>query len=536
MRAILKINWRKSSLIRLFAVLLAISPLFTWTFLLKNINEDGKKTVTDGQKSQISGDMVGDSWFSVTEDFAKHESKFMRSENDVNNFLWNSPNREHKSAIVYKKKSGPVSRKRRKRSSVLVVQGHVTTTMTTVANLDPKRPIVTAFQNVKTPTTYKTHTLHIRGKFNDFERVKKPLRNSLNALKDGNMEKLERVYNSAVAELDDVTSSERNLIIAAQPRTGSSFLGDALNQHPNVFYLFEPLYVANSPKHSNDASSLKFLEGVLHCKFNSPQYVREIHKFRRFSSKALSSPPLCKTNTHEQSPQSQKSRCTVLTSSNMESTCKLRNYSRTIMKILTPRIPSLKIDSLFPLCNSKYCSILYLVRDPRAIIYSHMKVGFMTLEKIRNITAYKDSRRPLIRLYSTQVCQQIEANVRIFQTLPGHMKRKHKMIRYEDLARDPIQILTRIYKMAGLNMTESTLQWITSHTGEEKTSERDKKNEFSTKRNSKAVIDTWRLEMDPCFVDIVEESCRSVMKLLGYRMVNRSEKLQYDLNVSLSGV
>ena len=31
------------------------------------------------------------------------------------------------------------------------------------------------------------------------------------------------------------------VLIFAQPRTGSSFLGQLFNQHPNVFYLYEPL-------------------------------------------------------------------------------------------------------------------------------------------------------------------------------------------------------------------------------------------------------------------------------------------------------
>ena len=76
--------------------------------------------------------------------------------------------------------------------------------------------------------------------------------------------------------------------------------------------------------------------------------------------------------------------------------------------------------------------------------------------------------------------------------------------------------------------------WIKTHTGEGATNEKEEKNHFSTNRNSKVIVDKWRFDMDSCIVNIIEESCQSLMRLLGYRPVNRSDKIQYDLAVSLS--
>lgn len=87
------------------------------------------------------------------------------------------------------------------------------------------------------------------------------------------------------ARLAELKTSIQRLIIVGQARTGSSFLGDAFNQHPDVFYLFEPLYGVAPPKQPNDPRPMKFLEGMLRCKFEFPQYVQEIEKFRRISSK-----------------------------------------------------------------------------------------------------------------------------------------------------------------------------------------------------------------------------------------------------------
>lgn len=338
--------------------------------------------------------------------------------------------------------------------------------------------------------------------------------------------KLSRLSLIQTARLPDMKTSIHRLIIVGQARTGSSFLGDAFNQHPDVFYLFEPLYGVAPPKLPNDPRPMKFLEGMLRCKFEFPQYIQEIEKFRRISSKALSSPPLCAAKN--QNRNKKKLECVHLNPHNMEFVCK--NYSKTVLKILTARIPNFRVDSLFPLCNSSDCGIIYLVRDPRSLVFSHMKVGFAWDTRKSNTTA----PQPIIRQYSKTICQQIEENVRIFENRPGWMKRRSYMLRYEDLARNPVEILRRVYKMTGLDMQKSSLEWIKAHTGEGATNEKEEKNHFSTNRNSKVVVDKWRIDMDPCIVNIIEENCHSLMRLLGYKPVNRSDKTQYDLAVSLS--
>ena len=385
---------------------------------------------------------------------------------------------------------------------------------TTSAHTTVKATSVTAIRDVRKPLT-------LRGNPSDTDRTRTIIKQIL-----------EQVINKTSS--GDMNASRTNVIIVAQPRTGSSFLGDAFNQHPGVFYLFEPLYgVSNHPlQHLNDPKPMQFLAGSLRCKFVFPQYVKEIEQFRRFSSNALTSPPLCTTATYPPYSRAPKKKCVALTTKNMEAVCK-SNYSLTVMKILTSRIPNNKVESLFPLCNSSNCTIIYLVRDPRPVIFSHLKVGIKLWQSFK-IRANNNAPRPSLRFYSAQICRKIEANVRTFQNLTGWMKSRYHMLRYEDLARNPTGTLRRVYKMAGLSMVNTTLQWIKLHTGEGRSSVVDEKNNYSTNRNSKTLVDKWRLEVDPCLVNIIEDSCRSVMKLLGYKLLNRSEKMQYNLNVSLS--
>ena len=68
------------------------------------------------------------------------------------------------------------------------------------------------------------------------------------------------------------------VLILAQPRTGSSFLGQLFNQHPGVFYLYEPLqpfsmfqtlnYVTET-SHATIVAS--FLRNLSRCRLNDFQ-------------------------------------------------------------------------------------------------------------------------------------------------------------------------------------------------------------------------------------------------------------------------
>lgn len=584
--AVSNIMCRKKSLFRLLFVVLVISSLISWTLILTHVNKvknDAKKTGSDHSviiANRHSSGRVGKSKQSqsILANYRNYGSVFVRhslgetpkkvqksvvadseeeykEETFVDEAKSRSPSRDHRkktsaafralkyneriNSTVYSKRNKPGDLKSSNVGKTVHVFGsdhenydeHVKTSDTGERGVFVKDSSSVGHGEKENNKTNSQQALTNTARRKD----NKGSIGSRDADKDGNSlgiavyEKLKYGYPN-ITRLVDVKGSRRSLLIVAPARTGSSFLGDAFNQHPDVFYLFEPLHGVNPPSHSNDAKSMQFLEGILRCKFQFGRYVREVERFRRYSSNALSSPPLCPNKTYTWSP---RSRCVPLTPQNMEDVCKFM-YSTTVLKILTSRIPKYNVESLFPICNSSNCAILYLVRDPRAIIFSHMKLGMVNWENIVNSSAYKDKPRPLVRLYSTQICEQMEANIKVFQNLPIPMNSRHYMIRYEDLAKDPTETLRRVYKMAALEMTNTTLQWVRRHTGEAKISETDQKNEFSTMRNSKAVIDKWRFEIDPCVVDVVEESCSSVMKILGYKPISRSENLQYDLNVSLS--
>lgn len=85
------------------------------------------------------------------------------------------------------------------------------------------------------------------------------------------------------------TNKRQVLLIVAHGRSGSTFLADIFNQHPRVFYVFEPLHsvIAKQLKDSAyDEYAFKFLWHIIQCDFNMGDASQHLARFFRFKSRA----------------------------------------------------------------------------------------------------------------------------------------------------------------------------------------------------------------------------------------------------------
>ena len=304
-----------------------------------------------------------------------------------------------------------------------------------------------------------------------------------------------------------------NIIIMSFPRSGSSFLGEIFNQHPGVFYLFEPLgplqksltqhsgleFDFSSPSYQKKA--FQFLEDMMNCKFASGIFIRYLVPEVRKRTLALSSPPFCVQNG--------KSRvCHKLTSQQLETVCK-HNYSVFAAKILSPRI-SISHDewnkNFLQSCSSNgasKCKIIHLVRDPRAVI-----------ESLRSLNFFRQSNEPKRELswYAEKICHQMEFDVKIGKFVGTLLPDGYKLIRFEDLALNPLSVVSELYNFTGIEMLDTIKEWLhdstTSRNG----------GPYSTSRDSKQVVANWRTEMSPGNKKIVESFCGRLLKKLNYTL------------------
>ena len=249
-------------------------------------------------------------------------------------------------------------------------------------------------------------------------------------------------------------TARKNLIIVSHGRSGSSLMGDIFNHNPSVFYMYEPLQsakrITKGKSTTNESYSSiveKFLTGVFRCKFDQPEILADIEKYYRKPdhpriSQAIASPPLCpyKLTDSRWDPKL----CYPMTSESLRSACKI-NYNLTVIKVLLSRIPENNIKHILNSCNSfdVDCKIVFLVRDPRAVIPSSRSIGFFK---------EKADKKALLstRFYSYKQCKQTEDNLEFIRKLPDSLRSKIKLQRYEDLTINPLKELSALYEFAGL--------------------------------------------------------------------------------------
>lgn len=334
--------------------------------------------------------------------------------------------------------------------------------------------------------------------------------------------------------------ARRNLIIVSHGRSGSSLTGDIFNHHPSVFYMYEPLQTAQRvyKKSGNQTSynrlAEKLLASLAQCRFDQPQTaLADIENYYRKPahpriSHAMGSPPLCPVEMTD--PKWSPELCPPLSSQSLGDVCKDK-YNLTVLKILLSRIPENNMKTVLTACDSNdvECKIIFLVRDPRAVIPSSLQIGFFK-EK-----GGSDSKLGT-RVYSYTLCQQTERNLELVRRLPASLRARIMLLRYEDLAMEPSKVLERLYDFAGLSLLESVRAWLNETTQQ---SRKDCNRELDgplvtcTKDDAWAAANRWRWKVHPHEINVIEHYCRGAMRLMGYRPVDMSHDLLANNKIPL---
>ncbi|XP_029009994.1 carbohydrate sulfotransferase 6 isoform X2 [Betta splendens] len=332
-----------------------------------------------------------------------------------------------------------------------------------------------------------------------------------------------------------------HVLLLSSWRSGSSFLGQVFSQHPSVFYLMEPAWHVWTKLEKHGARALRMavrdlLHSVFQCDFSVMEaYLPRQHNssslFMWSHSRALCSPPACPLT-----PQGQFSNqthclqaCDGTSLQRVEDTCGA--YSHVVLK----EVRFFELESLYPLFQDPNLDlrIIHLVRDPRAVMRSREESAKaferdngIVLEQ-RNVAAAEVQYQVM-----QEICQShVRLNERAILKPPAFLKGRYKMVRYEDMAHDPLREILAMYEFVGLEMTEQLEEWIYKVThGKGKGS---KKEAFKiTSRNAVDISQAWRTTLAHNKVRRVQEVCRGAMSLLGYRTVS-SEKEQKRLNMDL---
>jgi len=332
---------------------------------------------------------------------------------------------------------------------------------------------------------------------------------------------------STKASMPHQSRKRQVLLIVAHGRSGSTFLADIFNKHPRVFYVFEPLHdfqKHNWDRPDYDEFAMRFLYHIIQCDFVVENSTLGIGRFYRFKSRVLSSPPFCKYK--QEDSRWKQGDCGTVQQQDLARAC--GEHDTTVYKLLMERIPGQSIEKLFEVCEiaAVECKVIHLVRDIRPLVMSSQKVRFFK---------EVDSKiRSSMRQFVYSRCEMTERNLNVVKGFRPSLRNRVTLVRFEDLAAEPLKVLYYLYEFAGLEVLENITNWVVKIT---QPSFKDLKAEgrrpVSVVRNSLEVLSKWRVASDFCYVHVIERYCRDVMKLLGYIATEGSVEMLRNLEIPL---
>ncbi|KAM7408661.1 hypothetical protein PAMA_002401 [Pampus argenteus] len=337
------------------------------------------------------------------------------------------------------------------------------------------------------------------------------------------------------------SDGRKHILLLASTRTGSSFVGEFFNQHgENMFYLFEPLWhverMLTTATEANNGTVLAgiyrdVLQGLFLCdfspleKFISPPPQDHITPalFRRESSLSLCEDPVCSPVIKDVFERTR--RCGPLNFTLASESCLSKQHHA----IKTVRVRQL--DTLQPLVEDPRLDvrIIQLVRDPRAILASRM-VAFSSKYQTWKAWA-QDGQVPeddeeVKRLKGN--CDQIRMSAEVGLSQPRWLRSRYMLVRYEDIARYPMQKAEEMYRFTGIPFSPQAREWILRNTQ----TTQEASGIYSTQKNSSEQAEKWRFSIPFTLAQVVQRVCGPTMKLFGYRFVDDENQLT-DKSISL---
>ncbi|KAJ3598835.1 hypothetical protein NHX12_032799 [Muraenolepis orangiensis] len=331
-----------------------------------------------------------------------------------------------------------------------------------------------------------------------------------------------------------------NIYLHATWRTGSSFLGELFNQHPDVFYLYEPMWHIWQALYPGDAVGLQgavrdMMNALYRCDFSvfrlyaGGQNVSTAFIFGWKMNAVICSEPMCGAHKRHVVGMVKEERCGKCPKRDMrdlERECK--KYP--VMVIKGVRVVDLGV--LVPLMRdpSINLKVLQLFRDPRAVHNSRLKSkqalvkeSIQVLRSKKQADKYKRLLVPNNRANRAEnyvssamelICDNWLGDLELESSAPPWLKKNYVRVRYEDLVLHPMRELQRLFRFSNLSSFPALDEFALNMThGHGYSSDRPF---LISSRDAKEAIFAWRERLSVLQIHQVEAYCSEVMRHLGY--------------------
>ncbi|XP_022255252.1 carbohydrate sulfotransferase 1-like [Limulus polyphemus] len=292
-------------------------------------------------------------------------------------------------------------------------------------------------------------------------------------------------------------------LIVTYARSGSSFTGLLLKNHPNSFYHFEPLYPYRYElKTMRGIPDQRFLYDLFKCNFSGRgSYLRSVKNHLKQKS----------YHYNKQYLKTCARRRNIKPCFNpfvMSRFC--RNQTLHIIKTIRLSLQNgVKLYENYPDLNLK---IIHLVRDPRAVINSRQR-------GITKRWCKKNTKCSSVSSY----CREVRYDLNYSCSLKTSGDRGiYFLLRYEDLIENPLNITKSLFKFLGFkSLSKSVVKFLKQNVLPFSISGRIQHT------NSSYYASHWKQQLSFSDIMSIQESCSDVLTKLDYRMYKKQSEIVF---------
>ncbi|XP_029208064.2 carbohydrate sulfotransferase 3-like [Acropora millepora] len=319
----------------------------------------------------------------------------------------------------------------------------------------------------------------------------------------------------------DKQQARRSLLIFGQDRTGTTFLSAMFAQDPQMFIVYEPLWItkgwrSNEPNYNCSGCELEIVNAILSCKFSRYPSSTKFLSYVKTAWTGALPVNIFTTNHFCNSSGQRKADCSKMRENPnfVDRVCK-ENFKHSVVKVSPERLPREKLADLVPqviLENpGTEVRVLHLVRDPRGNLNSRI-----------NIKWTKDYPHPMLASHARRLCKASLSDLDHVDKL--NLTGQYKRVWYKQIADDPVETARDIYNFAGFQIPSDVEKWIIrSTTPSKKQQKQELENPYSPVRRAKGNADKWRNQAFFKRNQVIERECRLLMDKLGLKRLRKPD-------------
>ncbi|XP_071113113.1 carbohydrate sulfotransferase 1-like isoform X2 [Haliotis cracherodii] len=306
------------------------------------------------------------------------------------------------------------------------------------------------------------------------------------------------------------------VILLTYMRSGSTFTGDILSAHPDVFYFFEPLHFLSQEKHTVfDYLGLRQKAGHNHKSYIMRSTMSALLncEFEKIDIDTLS-------QFHLQHSRSTKPYNDCLTANpGVLGVLRCLHYlykACCSAQVLLSKTISLGAKMTGELMDSDpRLRVIHLVRDPRATIWAEGRF---------HVYKQKD-----FKTFVVTFCERLLTDLQNIKAIKQRNPNRAYVVLYENLAKRPLILTKELYNVMNLPMMKSVFNHVRNKSME---GHEENCSMCISKADSARTSQEWRLHLEYDKVKYIDAECQQVYGFLGYKPAE-SKAVYTNLSIPL---